>query len=137
MPEGGKLTIETANVILDEAYARYHIGVKSGPYVLLAISDTGHGIDAETQARIFDPFFTTKEQGKGTGLGLAMAHGIVHQSGGHIWVYSEVGQGATFKIYLPQAEEPDLLVTPSPALAKPRSGSETILVVEDGDLVRK
>jgi PAS domain S-box-containing protein len=136
MPQGGKLLIETAKVNLDEDYARRHPPQLPGAYVLLTVADTGIGMDAETQARIFEPFFTTKEIGKGTGLGLSTVYGVVRQSGGHIWVYSELGLGTTFKIYLPCAEQPAHVQQPSAAPAESLRGSETILLVEDEEALR-
>jgi two-component system, cell cycle sensor histidine kinase and response regulator CckA len=134
MPKGGKLTLEAANVSLNGDFASDHAGARQGEYVMLAISDTGFGMDAETKAHLFEPFFTTKAMGKGTGLGLATVYGIVTQSGGFISVESELGQGATFKIYLPRVEKSDEQVTPIEMISP--NGSGTILLVEDADDVR-
>ena len=137
MPEGGKLTIETSNVELDEDYARKHVPQLPGSYVLLTVSDTGIGMDATTQSHIFEPFFTTKGVGKGTGLGLSTVYGVVRQSKGHIWVYSQPGLGTSFKIYLPRTAEVARPQKPPVNAVKPFHGTETILLVEDNESVRE
>jgi PAS domain S-box-containing protein len=137
MPGGGKIAIETLNVYLDEKYAESHVGVKPGDYVMLAVSDTGVGMNREVLSHIFEPFFTTKEMGKGTGLGLSTVYGIVKQSGGNIWVYSEPGKGASFKIYLPMVGEVAEPVKKDEGGVKDIRGTETVLIVEDDDQVRE
>ena len=136
MPLGGRLTIETENVHLDENYSRTHMGVSPGDFVLIAVSDNGHGMDAETRRRIFEPFFTTKEKGKGTGLGLATVYGMIKQTGGDIWVYSEPGRGSTFKLYFPRVAEPVSDSLEGETAPAKRAGGQTVLVVEDEPSVR-
>ena len=136
MAGGGKLTLETRNVVLDEAYCRAHVDVTPGNYVMIAVSDTGHGIPKAILDKVFEPFFSTKAAGKGTGLGLSMVYGFVKQSGGHIKAYSEEGHGTTIKMYLPQAGAAPALALEAAEPPRMASGSETILVVEDDELVR-
>jgi len=136
MPQGGRLVIETVNVALDAQYVEAHVPVKPGPYVLIAVSDTGVGMDPATKVHLFEPFFTTKEPGRGTGLGLATVYGIVKQSGGYVWVYSELGQGTTFKIYLPRAEGTPKIAQAHVPAASAVGGSETVLLAEDQETVR-
>ena len=137
MPDGGKLIIETSNAELDSVYNDKHPIVRQGRYVLLCVSDTGTGMSLETQAHIFEPFFTTKAQGKGTGLGLATVYGVVKQSGGFIWVYSELGRGTTFKIYFPRVDQPVDRAIPAQTSSEPPRGTETILLTEDEHDVRE
>jgi signal transduction histidine kinase len=136
MPSGGKLTIETRNAVLDSQFTQAHRAVEPGRYVMLAVSDSGTGMSEDVKSRIFEPFFTTKEKDKGTGLGLSTVYGIVKQSGGSIWVYSEPGQGTTFKIYLPCVNQIADIVEANPSSVDYR-GAETVLLVEDEDLVRQ
>jgi CheY-like chemotaxis protein len=136
MPRGGRITVETEAVTLDDSYARTHVGVQPGEYVMIAVSDNGQGMDAETRLRIFEPFFTTKESGKGTGLGLATVYGIVKQAGGDIWVYSEVGKGSTFKLYFPAVSEPASGALGGDVSTARDVERATILLVEDEQGVR-
>jgi two-component system cell cycle sensor histidine kinase/response regulator CckA len=136
MPRGGRLTVEFADADLDERYASAHPPCHGGRFVMMAVSDTGHGMDAETQKRVFEPFFTTKPEGRGTGLGLSTVYGIVKQSGGFIWAYSEVGVGSTFKVYLPRVEEAETSTEPPAPAPAARPAGGRILLVEDDEGVR-
>jgi CheY-like chemotaxis protein len=137
MPKGGRMIVETSNVDLDKTYASEHVSVKPGRYVMLAVSDSGTGMSPETIAHIFEPFFTTKGGTKGTGLGLATVYGIVKQSGGYIWVYSEPEKGSTFKVYFPRVDEQVEKNAQNARNEKAERGSETVLLVEDDDAVRE
>jgi len=137
MPDGGKIIIQTANVSLDASYRRDHTFIQPGSYVMISVTDTGVGMDKETQSRIFEPFFTTKEKGKGTGLGLSTVYGIVKQSGGYVFAQSEVGQGTTFRIYLPQVEGEAEHCNAIKASGAATGGCETVLLVEDEESVRQ
>ena len=130
MPDGGKLIIETSNAVVDEVYRQQRPVVALGSYVVLSVADTGIGINKDVEARIFEPFFSTKTRSKGTGLGLATVYGIVKQSGGYIWVYSELGMGTTFKVYLPKTDEA-MQTFPRRVQVEAAKGSETVLLVED------
>ncbi|MGA3350506.1 MAG: ATP-binding protein, partial [Candidatus Sulfotelmatobacter sp.] len=137
MPNGGKICIRTADVILDDSYRPENTFIKHGHYVMISVSDTGQGMDRETQARIFEPFFTTKEKGKGTGLGLSTVYGIIKQSAGYVFVQSELGRGTTFNIYLPRVDEPSQAHGTASVSLAVAGGSETILLVEDEESVRQ
>jgi two-component system cell cycle sensor histidine kinase/response regulator CckA len=137
MPSGGKICIRTASVTLDDSYRPENTFIKHGPYVMISVSDTGHGMDRETQARIFEPFFTTKEKGKGTGLGLSTVYGIIKQSGGYVFVQSEPGRGTVFTIYFPRVDEPSEARGAAPVSLAAAGGCETILLVEDEESVRQ
>src|SRR4029077_2859981 len=137
MPNGGKICIRTASVTLDDSYRPENTFIKHGPYVMISVSDNGQGMDRETQARIFEPFFTTKEKGKGTGLGLSTVYGIIKQSGGYVFVQSELGRGTVFNIYFPRVDEPCDALGATPVSLTAAGGSETILLVEDEESVRQ
>jgi CheY-like chemotaxis protein len=137
MPNGGKLSIRTSSATLDDSYRPENTFIKHGPYVMISVSDTGEGMDRDTQARIFEPFFTTKEKGKGTGLGLSTVYGIIKQSGGYVFVQSELGRGTVFTIYFPRVDEPCDALGTTPVSITSAGGSETILLVEDEESVRQ